>query len=133
DLGAAMTVGRFREDLYYRLSAVTIVVPPLRQRREEIPVFIDHFLRLRGESRRFSRDVVAILASREWRGNLRELRNAVDKLLLAGDPGRLTVADVDATFPPTQGQPGSPAVASPAITPEEEDLSLAVTERRQIA
>jgi DNA-binding NtrC family response regulator len=137
DLGAAMAAGRFREDLYYRLSAVTTVVPPLRQRREEIHVFVEHFLILRGEHRRFSRDVIAALTKREWRGNLRELRNAVDKLLLAGDPSRVTPADVDTMLPPSQMAPTPAASAQPALPAASEsndgdDLSLASMERRQI-
>jgi DNA-binding NtrC family response regulator len=127
DLGVATGAGRFREDLFFRLSAVTLRVPPLRERRGEIPAFVRHFLAQRGEARPLSEEALLALVEREWRGNLRELRNAVDQLLLRGDPSRLTAKDVMAL-----GAMG-PSSPEPGRTPVElESFSLALAERKLI-
>lgn len=90
DLAAEVSAGRFREDLYYRLNVVTLEVPPLRARREDIGPLIDHFLRKYGE--RFGlRDLVVSprlrsdLESREWRGNVRELENTIERMMALSD------------------------------------------------
>src|SRR5581483_1239032 len=75
DLEAAIQKGRFREDLWFRLSAVTLEVPPLRARRAEVRAFAEHFLALRGETEPLPEAVLAALAQRAWYGNIRELRN----------------------------------------------------------
>ena len=96
DLKAAVAEGKFREDLYYRLAVVELTVPPLRDRREDIPLLLDH-LRRRYAARfdlpdvRFSDALVAALSSRPWPGNLRELENAVARMLALSDGGTLGV------------------------------------------
>src|SRR5262249_18411028 len=79
--------GRFREARYYRLNVVPIAVPPLRARREDIPLLVDRFVAELGTPaglarRRFSPEAVTALAARDWPGNVRELRNAVERLLI---------------------------------------------------
>ncbi|HWP36125.1 MAG TPA: sigma-54 dependent transcriptional regulator [Gemmatimonadales bacterium] len=91
--------GRFREDLYYRLNVVPITVPPLRQRREDIPLLVEHFVaQLTREGgvvpRRMTPEAVAALAERDWPGNVRELRNAVERLLILAPGNQITAADV---------------------------------------
>jgi two-component system nitrogen regulation response regulator NtrX len=93
--------GRFREDLYYRLNVVPIAVPPLRQRRLDIPLLVEHFVaQLVQEGglapKRMSTDALAALAAREWPGNVRELRNAVERLLILAPGNQITAADVAA-------------------------------------
>lgn len=90
DLLAAVAAGTFREDLYYRLNVVPIVLPPLRDRKEDIPVLIDHFLATDG--RRLGRTVEGIdpeslrqLHGYEWPGNVRELRNVIERALVMND------------------------------------------------
>jgi DNA-binding NtrC family response regulator len=80
--------GRFREDLYYRLAVVTVTLPPLRERREDLPVLIDHFARQlsRGAPPALPERVVEGLLERTWPGNVRELRNAVARALSLGAP-----------------------------------------------
>ena len=130
DLGLAIKTGRFREDLFFRLSAVTVTVPPLRERPEEIPAFAAHFLALRGEKEPLSGPVVEALAARSWHGNLRELRNAIDKLVLVrGGPENVRLEDVEGIAESPRVFP-EPAAAPPP--PEEDDLSLAIAERKQI-
>jgi PAS domain S-box-containing protein len=83
DLKAAMRSGRVREDLYYRLNVVPIVIPPLRERREDIPLLIEHFIgkfnrQLGRTTRDVSREVMAILIDHQFAGNVRELENIIE-------------------------------------------------------
>ncbi len=84
--------GRFREDLYYRLNVVPLHLPPLSQRREDIPLFVEHFTDLLTRAaglpaRSFSSKAMAILQAADWQGNVRELRNTIERILIlaAGD------------------------------------------------
>ncbi|HET7185582.1 MAG TPA: sigma-54 dependent transcriptional regulator [Terriglobales bacterium] len=79
--------GRFREDLYYRIHVVPIFIPPLRERREDIPLLVDHFLRLycatnRLPLKRIDPEVIEILEEYTWKGNVRELENLMQRLVL---------------------------------------------------
>jgi DNA-binding NtrC family response regulator len=92
DLEEAIAAGRFREDLYYRLKVVTLVVPPLRERREDVPALVDAFIadfnrRTGGRIGGIEPQALARLVEREWPGNVRELRNAVEGacVLASGD------------------------------------------------
>ena len=87
DLQAEVAVGRFREDLYYRLSVVPLWVPPLTERREDIPLLAQHFMVLTAEvaglpARKLGDDTLAALQAYEWPGNVRQLRNVVEWLLI---------------------------------------------------
>jgi DNA-binding NtrC family response regulator len=99
DLRAEVQAGRFREDLFYRIAVVEIVVPPLRERASDIPLLVDAFRR-RWAARfdlddvRLSSALVDALAARTWPGNVRELENAVARLLALAEPGE--AIDVDA-------------------------------------
>jgi len=84
DLGKAAADGQFREDLYYRLNVIPILLPPLRDRREDIPLLVDHFLEhLSVETDRkiegVSADAIALLMRHDWPGNVRELRNVLER------------------------------------------------------
>jgi nitrogen regulation protein NR(I) len=87
DIEAAMAQGRFREDLYYRLQVVRIVLPPLRDRREDIPQLAAHFLgfhakAMSGQNPGVTKDGLAALAAHDWPGNVRELSNVLQKTLI---------------------------------------------------
>ena len=89
NLKEEIAAGRFREDLYHRLSVIVIDVPPLNDRREDIPVLVEHFLEQLAEEGRktFSPGAMAHLASMDWSGNVRQLRNVVERLnILGGNP-----------------------------------------------
>ena len=89
NLKEEIAAGRFREDLYHRLSVIVIDVPPLNDRREDIPVLVEHFLEQLAEEGRktFSPGAMAHLASKDWSGNVRQLRNVVERLhILGGNP-----------------------------------------------
>ncbi|HEX6534089.1 MAG TPA: sigma-54 dependent transcriptional regulator [Gemmatimonadaceae bacterium] len=92
--------GRFREDLYYRLNVVPVTVPPLRERREDIPQLVAHFAALLSRQegmppRTFTTDAVERLAAFDWPGNVRELRNTVERILILATGPRITAADVE--------------------------------------
>lgn len=97
DLRARMAQGLFREDLFYRLNVVAVRMPPLRDRREDIPLLVDHFTKLLAErthsSKVLSLDLLAELQQRSWPGNVRELENELERLwVLAGDEPLLSPA-----------------------------------------
>jgi two-component system nitrogen regulation response regulator NtrX len=92
--------GRFREDLYHRLNVVPIHVPPLRERREDVPMLVHHFARKavaeqRLPMREFEPGALDTLARLDWSGNVRELRNTVERLLILGRGGDISAADVE--------------------------------------
>jgi len=118
--------GRFREDLYFRLSVIPIAVPPLRERLEDIPALVQHFTAQfsRDNNRRparFSPSALEALAQARWRGNIRELRNSVERLLIMVDRDVVEGDDVRAVArPETRGpsaQPAAAAAAAGAVRP----------------
>jgi len=99
DLEASVGTGRFREDLYYRLKVIELGLPSLAERRDDIPLLIDRFLRDAAD--RFGRDVKPLTGEalracldHEWRGNVRELRSAVEQALLLASGPEITTADL---------------------------------------
>jgi two-component system nitrogen regulation response regulator NtrX len=114
-----IAAGRFREDLYYRLNVLPLAVPPLRERREDIPLLVEHFARLLSARegmapRTIGDEAAARLAEREWPGNVRELRNTVERLLILSTGPRVSAADVDRLLGPRAGggEPGIGALAA---------------------
>jgi PAS domain S-box-containing protein len=98
DLGSQVALGRFREDLYYRLNVVPVQIPPLRQRREDIPLliryFTDHYNRRYNSYRRFSDRLVETMTSLPWKGNIRELENVVERMIVTS-----TASEIDSLGP----------------------------------
>jgi two-component system, NtrC family, nitrogen regulation response regulator NtrX len=121
DLEEEIGEGRFREDLYFRLSVIPIFVPPLRERIEDIPALIQHFVgRFSRESNRriarFSPPAVQAMQTARWRGNIRELGNVVERLLIMNDTDVIDADDVRMVVRPDPGRTGTPAPAT-TITP----------------
>jgi len=115
DLSREAAEGRFRWDLYYRVSTVVVPVPPLGRRRGDIPDLIRHFtapLARAGKSLRFSPDALDRLMQYEWPGNIRELRNLIERLQILHEGDEVTAADL----PPEFGR-APRAVAAPADEP----------------
>jgi DNA-binding NtrC family response regulator len=105
DLEQAIRERRFREDLFYRLNVVPVEIPPLRDRGEDIPLLVDHFLVHAGrkfgrESLQFSPELLEILARHSWPGNVRELENCVERMVVLAQGDRLSVADLPASLQP---------------------------------
>jgi DNA-binding NtrC family response regulator len=99
DLEVALRDGRIREDLYFRINTITVRVPPLRERTEDIPLLCDHFLskfnqRYQKSIRSVSPSVYHLLIRNRWAGNVRELENALERAVLVCKTGELTPADL---------------------------------------
>lgn len=87
DLAAEVARGAFRADLYYRLAIVEVRLPPLRERSDDVPVLIDHFLReLPGARPTLSKEMIQQLKDYSWPGNVRELRNVIERAMLLAEP-----------------------------------------------
>jgi nitrogen regulation protein NR(I) len=120
DLESALQQGRFREDLYYRLKVVTITLPPLRERAEDIPMLSEHFLALYSaqldmNNPGITKESLAVLTSHPWPGNVRELANALQKALIFNRGAPIQAQDiVQAT--------GSGAGRSPAFQRETDQI-----------
>lgn len=119
NLEDAIADRRFREDLYYRLNVIPIVVPPLRERRDDIPLLTQHFLNIANEGRgdqriEFSDEVIERLTGFEWPGNVRELENLVERLVTLSTSHRVVATDLPSTL-----QESSPSLpAAPQIPPQ---------------
>jgi DNA-binding NtrC family response regulator len=101
NLRKMVTEGKFRDDLFYRLSVVTIALPPLRERREDIPVLVSAFLRQCSEENgkrvtELTSESMAALMAYDWPGNVRELRNTVEQMVVLAHNERLTMRDIPA-------------------------------------
>jgi two-component system nitrogen regulation response regulator GlnG len=131
DLTPMIATGTFREDLFYRLNVVPIVLPPLRERREDIAALVQHFLVLAAEDglprRTLTPDAVERLEQRTWRGNVRELRNVVYRLALMAREERIDADSVNdiigpentpAILPQADGQGGFGAALAGWLTAE---------------
>ncbi|MBW2459219.1 MAG: sigma-54-dependent Fis family transcriptional regulator, partial [Deltaproteobacteria bacterium] len=99
DLSAEVKAGRFREDLFYRINVLQIRVPPLRERREDIPLLIDHFIdknnaRLGTSIRAINPDARRLLMEYSWPGNVRELENTIERGIVLADGDNLTETDL---------------------------------------
>lgn len=114
DLRAEIDAGRFREDLYHRLSVVPIRIPALRERRDDVPTLVEHFMARSSESlglpaRRIGDDAMAMLQSYDWPGNVRQLRNIVERLLIMA-PGDATEMIQSDMLPPEISMSTPPAL-----------------------
>lgn len=109
DLAQAMEAGRFRKDLYYRLGGVTLAVPPLRERVEDIPLLAEHFLargaRDLGTERRLSADALALIRAHPWPGNVRQLENTLRRLLVTSSEPEISKAEVEMALGGAQAIP----------------------------
>ena len=117
DLGALVASGRFREDLFYRLSVVTLHLPPLRERREDIPVLAMHFLRrYAAENAKPVSDIapetMALLVAYDWPGNVRELEHAIERAIAMTTNPVLRPEDLPPKCVETAGASGGATVAS---------------------
>jgi two-component system, NtrC family, response regulator AtoC len=99
DLKAAIEENRFRADLYYRLNVISIHIPPLRERREDIPLLVDHFIEkfnieMGKQVRGVSEEAMRILVDNNWPGNARELRNVIERAMVVAKGNIITESDV---------------------------------------
>jgi DNA-binding NtrC family response regulator len=136
DIEAAIARREFREDLYFRLSALELVMPPLRERVEDIPLLVAHFLaKLEaqgGPSRRLSAEALALLVRYPFPGNVRELKHAVEQAAVFGDGDELKPTDFSALWAraqmlPAGEEPKSGRASLEDVTPERLEEALRKT------
>lgn len=130
DLSARMESGKFRSDLFYRLGGVTLAVPPLRERVEDIPLLAEHFL-ARGErdlgvQRRLSPDAAALVRAYPWPGNVRQLETLLKRLLVTASEPEISKSEIEAALGAVQ-----PVQITRAGTVEGEKLSASVARHLQ--
>ncbi|HYR38682.1 MAG TPA: sigma-54 dependent transcriptional regulator [Methylomirabilota bacterium] len=98
NLDVLMRQGRFREDLFYRLNVIAFAIPPLRERREDIPLLVDYFLdrfnRKQGRALRLEDDALQLLVGHPWPGNVRELEHALERMVILGEGDTITIDDL---------------------------------------
>jgi two-component system nitrogen regulation response regulator NtrX len=116
--------GHFRADLFFRLNVVPIHVPALRERKEDIPLLVRHFSdnysrEMNSPAKTFSRDVLERFQEMPWKGNIRELRNVVERLILLSSGNEITLQDLESIIPGT---------GEPAQRQQDLDLSLSQLE-----
>jgi two-component system, NtrC family, response regulator AtoC len=122
-LEQAVAQGVFREDLFYRLNVVTVQIPPLRERREEVPLFLDLFLRKYSEfygkqPPQFSDYAVQRMSEYEWPGNIRELENLVKRYVIVGNESQI-IRELSTHKPIMNAQTTNGSGASPTAVPQE--------------
>ncbi|HVW10558.1 MAG TPA: sigma-54 dependent transcriptional regulator [Bryobacteraceae bacterium] len=104
DLEALVSSGTFREDLYYRLNVVTIALPPLRERRQDIPVLVQHFMDRAARSVSISPFALGLLCDYHWPGNVRELENVIERALVLARTGVITESELQLKARPENGE-----------------------------
>lgn len=136
DLARLVAENKFREDLFYRLNVVTIVIPPLRERRDDIPLLIDHFLdeaaaRNRRERPQLSPALYAFLQRHDWPGNVRQLANAIESMVVMASGNRLDLSDLPSFVAagPGDGKREEPAADDVSLSRLEQSAVLAALER----
>lgn len=130
DLAVEVEKGRFREDLFYRLQVIPITIPPLRERRSDIPLLVQHFLdkhnqQRPGQAARIADDAMVHLWEYDWPGNVRELENLIERVVILSDDG---LVRVDNLPPNIRSFISDKKIPRPTLTEEGIDLNQAVEE-----
>jgi two-component system, NtrC family, response regulator AtoC len=128
DLEREVATGRFREDLFYRLDVFRVRVPPLRERREDVPLLVDHFIHrfrdtLGRPVRTIADDALDRLLEHAWPGNVRELENVIERAMILADGDRITLRELPDAI-------ASPPVAATEAAPSAGDFSMRRARRR---
>jgi transcriptional regulator with PAS, ATPase and Fis domain len=130
DLAAEVDAGNFREDLFYRLQVIPIVMPPLRERRSDIPLLVTHFLEKHNRKRpgrpaQITEEAMVHLWEYDWPGNVRELENLLERLVILSEEGHI---EVDHLPPSIRSFISEKKIPRPALGEEGLDLNTAVEE-----
>jgi two-component system nitrogen regulation response regulator NtrX len=136
NLEEAIQHGEFREDLYFRLNVIPITVPPLRDRRDDIPALIQHFAKRSSEEhnlkpKKFDGGAMEMLQRYRWRGNIRELRNAVERLLIMAPNDVIRADDLPREYLGGGSAAGAAAAPRPAPAAAAADNGAAVSDARE--
>jgi len=122
DLEKEVAEGRFRADLFYRLNVIPIKLPPLRYRRDDIPLLLDHFLKRHaagGATKVVSKDTIELMMKYEWPGNVRELENVMERAMVLDETGVIGPEDLPDKIRFGMQQRGTLVIDSPTLTIEE--------------
>jgi two-component system response regulator AtoC len=117
DLAVEVSAGRFRKDLFYRIHGVRVVIPPLRERPEDIPLLVEHFSHSLPSQKRFSPAALQALAAHDWPGNVRELHFAVERAGLLAEGEMIDVGDLPPEIVQRSPRGSFVQVAAPAAPP----------------
>jgi DNA-binding NtrC family response regulator len=116
DLKAEVAAGHFRKDLFFRVNGVKVVIPPLRERPEDIPLLVEHFARQQPSQKRFTPPALEALSAYDWPGNVRELHFAVERAGLLAEGEMIDAADLPPEILEKTGRAPAAAPAAPAPT-----------------
>jgi len=123
DLEKEVAEGRFRADLFYRLNVIPIKLPPLRHRRDDIPLLVDHFLKRypngAGQSKTLGKDAMELLLKYDWPGNVRELENVMERAMILDEGGVIGAEELPDKIRFGEAHRGSLIIDSPTLTLEE--------------
>ncbi len=122
DLEREVAEGRFRADLFYRLNVIPIRLPSLRQRRDDIPLLVEHFLRRYAQNnpaKTISKDAMDLLLKHDWPGNVRELENVIERALILDEGGVIGPEDLTDKIRFGESHRGSLIIDTPTLTLEE--------------
>jgi DNA-binding NtrC family response regulator len=130
ELQSEVEKGRFREDLFYRLQVIPITIPPLRERRSDIPLLVQHFLDKHNQQRpgqavRISEDAMVHMWEYDWPGNVRELENLIERMVILSDDSSIRVDNLP---PNIRSFISDKKIPRPTLTEEGIDLNQAVEE-----
>jgi DNA-binding NtrC family response regulator len=120
DLSQMVAAGAFREDLYYRLNVIQVQIPPLRERKDDLPALIDHFLslfatRYRRERKAVERAALRALSAHEWPGNVRQLEHVLLNAWLMSDGDEITTEDLSLPAPIPARRPAAASATGPRV------------------
>ena len=141
DLAAEVEAGRFRQDLYYRLNVMKLRLPPLRERKEDIPVLVAHFLQRYGNGHRISDDVMQALVEFDWPGNVRQLEHTIQQMVAMNSGPWISPAELPSAIvnrglerqrENTSKLGGNTATLPRFDDPDQEVIPLAELEKRAI-
>jgi DNA-binding NtrC family response regulator len=122
DLEKEVAAGRFRADLFYRLNVIPIRLPALRQRRDDIPILVDHFLKRHAQThtaKTVNKDAMDLLMRYDWPGNVRELENVMERALILDESGVIGPDDLPEKIRFGHSQRGSLVIDTPTLTLDE--------------
>jgi DNA-binding NtrC family response regulator len=122
DLEKMVTDGRFRADLFYRLNVIPLRLPPLRERRDDVPILVDHFLKKLtqgGPEKCVSKECMELLCAYDWPGNVRELENVIERAYVLDENGIIAPQDLPEKIRDRSARRGSLVIDSPNLTLEQ--------------
>lgn len=137
DLGKAVTDGRFREDLYYRINVVPLTIPPLRDRKDDIILLANYFLKKYSamndkKMNAISKDAISLLVSHDWKGNVRELENAIERAVLIGNGDVLLCEHLSLSAAATAASPRPASGTTIGTTVREMEKELIVKTLKEV-